>query len=160
MTMRSTVAVLAALVALGSLVACGSDDDTADTVAPVTTEGAVATTPPTSGTRSSSVPTGSSTPGSGVPATLPPGGSEVERAVADAARRSGIDPADVEVVSDEEVTWRDSSAGCPQKGMQYLQVITDGRRIVLAVGARQFEYHSGGKRDLFFCANPQPPLDS
>ncbi len=159
--MRSTAAVLAALVALGSLAACGSDDDdAADTVAPVTTEGADATTPPTSGAPSSSVPTGSSTPGSGVPATLPPGGSEVERAVADAARRSGVDPADVEVVSDEEVTWRDSSAGCPQKGMQYLQVITDGRRIVLAVGTRRFEYHSGGTRDLFFCANPQPPLDS
>ncbi len=158
--MRSSAAVIAALVTLGSLAACGSDDDdVAGTVAPVTTDGADATTPPTTTSPSSAVP---STPGSDatVPGTLPPGGSEVERAIADAARRSGADPGDVEVISDEEVTWRDSGAGCPQKGMQYLQVITDGRRIVLAVGARRFEYHSGGNRDLFFCANPEPPLGS
>jgi hypothetical protein len=157
--MRSSAAVIAALVALGSLAACGSDDDdAADTVAPVTTDGTDATTPPTSTPPSTAAAT---VPGSNasVPGSLPPGGTEIERAIADAARRSGADPGAVEVVSDEEVTWRDSSAGCPQKGMQYLQVITDGRRIVLAVGARRFEYHSGGRRDLFFCANPQPPLD-
>jgi hypothetical protein len=159
--MRSSAAVIAALVALGSLAACGSDDDdSAATVGPVATDGADATTPPAS-TPASGAPTTPGSPGSdaSVPGTLPPGGSDVERAIADAARRSGVDPGDVDVVSDDEVTWRDSSAGCPQKGMQYLQVITDGRRIVLVVGARRFEYHSGGSRDLFFCADPQPPLE-
>ena len=139
--MRNSVAVIVALVVLGSLAGCGSDDDDggAETVAPVTT-----------GTPSSADST--------APGSLPPGGSDVERATADAARRSGADPGDVEVVSDEEVMWRDSSAGCPQEGMQYLQVITDGTRIVLAVGDQRFEYHSGGDRDLFFCADPQPPV--
>ena len=61
-------------------------------------------------------------------------------------------------MANEEVTWRDSAVGCPQKGMSYLQVLTDGTRIILQVGGRRFDYHAGGRRDLFYCANPQPPV--
>jgi hypothetical protein len=76
----------------------------------------------------------------------------------DVVRRTGADPDDIVVVANEEVTWRDSSAGCPQKGMSYLQVLTDGTRIILQVDNRRFEYHAGGQRDLFYCASPQPPV--
>ena len=126
------------LVALGSLAACGSDDDGAGTVAPVT-----------SGTSSSADST--------VPGSLAPGGSDVERAIADAARRSGADPGDVEVVSDEEVTWRDSTPGARRRGCSTC------RSSPTALGScwpsmTTFEYHSGGDRDMFFCADPQPPV--
>jgi hypothetical protein len=84
----------------------------------------------------------------------------VELARADLAGRLGVPVDEVTLVSATEVTWRDSSLGCPQPGMNYAQVLTDGSRIVLAVGGKQDQYHSGGQRPPFFCATPQPPLSS
>jgi hypothetical protein len=165
--MRRTAAVLAVLVALA---ACGSDDDDASgTVAPVTTandDGASTpptTVPPTSPTSPATVPPTDvlrtdPTPAGSIPAALPPGGTDLERAIADVVRRTGADPTEVIVVADEAVTWRDAGIGCPQKGMQYLQVLTDGTRIVLELDGRRFNYHAGGRRDLFYCATPQPPV--
>ncbi len=76
----------------------------------------------------------------------------------DLARRLGVDPSEVTVVSVEEVTWRDGSLGCPRPGMMYPQVLTDGSRVVLqAQGGRRYEYHAGGRRSAFLCENPEPP---
>jgi hypothetical protein len=61
----------------------------------------------------------------------------LEQAITDAVHRTAAQRADVVVVANEEVTWRDSSAGCPQKGMHYTQVLTDGTRIILRVGTRR-----------------------
>ena len=38
----------------------------------------------------------------------------------------GVDASEVEVVSVEEVTWRDGSRGCAQPGMAYTQALIDG----------------------------------
>lgn len=38
--------------------------------------------------------------------------------------------------------WPDSSLGCPQPGRTYLQVITPGYRVILAVNGREYEYHT------------------
>lgn len=145
------------------LAACGtSGDDSAGTVATVTSsdEPVETTTPsPTTPRVVVSPPTTPPTSsGPAVPATLPPGTNDLERAIADVVARVGVDPAAVTVVVQDEVTWRDSSVGCPQKGMEYLQVLTDGRRIILDVEGRQFHYHAGGQRELFYCAIPQPPV--
>jgi hypothetical protein len=42
--------------------------------------------------------------------------------------------------------------------MQYLQVLTEGTRIIVEADGRRFEYHRGGQRDLFYCAAPRPPV--
>ncbi len=46
-------------------------------------------------------------------------------------RTAGIDPSQLTVTRAEPVTWPDSSLGCPQPGIQYLQVLTPGYRIEL-----------------------------
>lgn len=79
-------------------------------------------------------------------------------AAADLAERLGIDPEAVAVVSIDEVTWPDSSLGCPQKGMMYTQVLTPGIRIVLEANGLQYRYHAGNSRDPFYCAAPQEPV--
>ncbi len=66
--------------------------------------------------------------------------------------------ADVVVLEARDVTWRDSSLGCPAPGISYLQRLTEGFLVVLRVGARRVEYHSGPSGPARFCANPQPPL--
>jgi hypothetical protein len=78
-------------------------------------------------------------------------------AVADLSRRLDVDPADITVVSAEEVTWRDGSMGCPQPGMLYTQALTNGSRVVLEADGRRYQYHAGGRRSAFLCENPDPP---
>ena len=131
------------LAAVGSalalvLVGCGSDPGAADdpTPAPAPTE---TTVPPT--------PTPPASP------SATPSGP-VAQAVADLAGSLGIDAADVEVVSMEEVTWRDGSRGCAQPGMAYTQALIDGSRITLRVAGKTYEYHSGGSQPPSLCDSP------
>ena len=85
-----------------------------------------------------------------------PRGSAAD-AVADLSKRLGAQPAQISVVSSEEVTWRDGSMGCPRPGMMYPQVLTDGSRVVLEYDGKRYEYHAGGRRSAFLCENPEPP---
>lgn len=120
----SVVALLAVLLA-----GCGGDDSATDP-------------------QEDPVPTSSS---SDVPGADSP---DVRRAVADLAATVDLAAEDVSVVEVEEVTWRDGSLGCAEKGMSYTQALVDGRRIVLEVGGTRYEYHSGGDRAPFLCEDP------
>lgn len=88
------------------------------------------------------------------PALLP----VAERTVEDLAERLGADPASIEIVTAEFVVWPDSALGCPQPGMAYLQVLTDGVRILLVHDGLTYSYHGGGNRDVFLCEQPSKPV--
>lgn len=109
--------------------------------------------------------------GKGVPPMPPPGsGVDIEnplitQAKEDLAERLGIPPNQIALTSYEEVVWPDSSLGCPQPGMEYLQVPKDGALIRLHAEGQDYDYHSGGNRGVFLCEklskntkNP-PPID-
>jgi hypothetical protein len=68
----------------------------------------------------------------------------IEQALADLAKRLGIPPSDIVVVSAVLVTWPDTSLGCPQPGMAYAQVLTDGSKTTLRYKGRDYAYHTGG----------------
>jgi hypothetical protein len=112
--------------------------------------------PPAAGQESTVSP--STQPPTGGPST--PAQGPVEQAKSELAGRLGISPGQVNLVSSQEVTWRDASLGCPQPGMQYAQVLTNGTRIVLEAGGKRYEYHAGGRGAPFLCTNPQPPLSN
>jgi hypothetical protein len=79
----------------------------------------------------------------------------VAHAVADLARRLGVDGTSVEVVAAEVVTWPDAGLGCRRPGMRYPQVPVDGARIVLAHAGRRYAYHCGGRTAVpFLCDEP------
>jgi hypothetical protein len=78
----------------------------------------------------------------------------VEMAAKDLAVSQGIDPSEIEVLQASPVTWPDSSMGCPQPDRGYMQVLTDGSRIVLRANGRVYNYHSGGNRQPFHCKKP------
>lgn len=111
---------------------------------------------------SSSSPTAAA-PEETVTSSPPPAEQPAQRrgvvgdAVRDLARRLGVDPAQIRVVSAEEVTWPDGSIGCPKPGMMYPQVLTNGSRVVLEAQGQRYEYHAGGRRSAFLCENPEPP---
>jgi hypothetical protein len=83
----------------------------------------------------------------------------------DLASRLQVPLEAVQFVKFEAVTWPDTSMGCPQPGMEYLQVPQDGALILLQVQGRPYEYHLGGSRGLFLCEtiykdpNPPPKID-
>lgn len=79
------------------------------------------------------------------------------QAIADLATRLGVSAGDVVLVSEEAVTWRDGSLGCPEKDMMYTQALVDGHLIVLKVTETQYRYHSGNGRPPFYCEKPVDP---
>jgi hypothetical protein len=69
----------------------------------------------------------------------------------DLAARLGIQTSAIELLEYKEVVWPDSSLGCPQPGMKYLQVPQEGVLIRLGVGREMYFYHSGGDQAPFLC---------
>lgn len=84
----------------------------------------------------------------------------VDRAKSDLMSRIGVAENEIEVVEAVFVIWPDSSVGCARPGFQYLQVLTNGSRIVLRAGNRRYHYHSGKDYVPFLCEAPtvrKPP---
>lgn len=156
------------LIALAGLSACGSDDAPSGTDSSTTAGVGPSSTPAPPTTDADSTP-GSTAPDDSSPGSPPPDDTAVDStlgptaqglvaiALQDLQERFDLTSADVTVVTVEEVTWRDASLGCPQKDMQYQQVLTPGTRIVLTDGDRTFNYHAGAGRDPFYCARPETP---
>lgn len=90
------------------------------------------------------------------PATQPDlsGLPQVAQAKADLALRLGVLAADLEVIAVEPKTWGDTSMGCPQPNMSYLQVPQDGLLVQLRHGDQVYAYHSGGNLPPFLCEQP------
>jgi hypothetical protein len=77
----------------------------------------------------------------------------IEKTKEDLASRLAIPTEKVSFTEITEVEWSDSSLGCPQPGMDYLQVITPGYRIVLEVNDQSHEYHSNKDTYFVYCEN-------
>jgi hypothetical protein len=75
----------------------------------------------------------------------------IEAARADAAKRSGLPPAQLQLLAAESVTWPDGSLGCPQKGMLYTQALVPGYRVKLRVGKEVWDYHAGERGAVMLC---------
>jgi hypothetical protein len=75
----------------------------------------------------------------------------VDLAIDDLADNLAVDVSIITVVLVEEVAWGDASLGCPQPGMSYAQVVTDGLRIVLEADGLLHDYRSGGLSDPVLC---------
>ena len=90
-------------------------------------------------------------------ATAQPGpasNAQAELARQALAKELGVDAAAIRVAQIEEVEWRDSSLGCPKPGMNYLQVITPGYRVVLEAQGRRYEYHTDTGKRVVRCDMP------
>lgn len=94
------------------------------------------------------------------PERVPTGGPAVtgevpqdllDQIIDDAARRAGVDRAQVVVTVGEAVEWPDGSLGCPQPGVAYLQVITPGYRVQLEAGASSYDYRVDDRGRFSIC---------
>jgi hypothetical protein len=136
--MRRTRWSVMAVGLLASLAACSTDDASTSpaSVSPTvedTTQGAAVT---------------STNPASGIDPGLQP---YIDLAVADLAGRLQREPSEITTRSAVLIVWPDASMGCPQPGMQYAQVQTDGSQIVLELDGVPYDYHAGGDTTPFLC---------
>lgn len=86
-------------------------------------------------------------------------------AVADAARRTGLDPSSIKVAAAEAVTWRNGALGCPQPGMLYSDALVPGFRVRIQAGERQLDYHASSGGAMLLCpagmaVEPLPSRDT
>ena len=79
---------------------------------------------------------------------LDPSSPLVQATVADLATRLDVPPGEVTIVDARAVTWGDSSLGCPQPGMRYLQRVTDGSLVILEAGGVHYRYTGGSPLTL------------
>jgi len=90
----------------------------------------------------------SATPAAARSGAAYPAGSPEAIAAAVVAQKAGINVDEVIIRSVEAVEFGDSSLGCPQPGMGYLQVITPGYKIIAAAADRSFDVRVAGSRGL------------
>ncbi len=86
--------------------------------------------------------------------------SLIEKAKEDLAQRLSIPIDQISVMQAREVDWPDTSLGCPQPGMYYLQVLVSGYLVLLDANHGKYEYHASWGGNVFYCANPHPPVGS
>lgn len=84
--------------------------------------------------------------------------SLIEMAKRDLAQRLSISVDEISFVEAKPVVWSDSSLGCPQEGMGYMQVLTPGYLILLEHTGKTFEYHASMGDTIVTCENPSPPV--
>jgi hypothetical protein len=82
----------------------------------------------------------------------------IEKTKDNLANRLAKTKEEVSLIEVTEVEWSDSSLDCPQPGMEYLQVITPGYRIVLQVNDQSYEYHTNKNNYFVYCENRVPPI--
>lgn len=76
------------------------------------------------------------------------------------AQKLGVAPETLTMVQSEEVQWRNSSLGCPQKGMNYLQVITPGWRIIFEDQDGRWHYvHTSERTQNFIICKDSKTLE-
>jgi len=77
----------------------------------------------------------------------------IDLARKDLTARLGVPIDRIAVVEVGDVEWRDTSLGCPEMGRIYAQVITPGKRIILAVDASTYKYHTDLSGRVVYCTS-------
>ncbi|NGX17429.1 hypothetical protein [Wenzhouxiangella sp. XN24] len=86
---------------------------------------------------------------------LPPE-SLLAQVLADAAKRTGLAQASLEVADSRRVTWNDGSLGCPQPGMNYTQALVPGWHVLIAAGEATLDYRLAEQGYFLHCALGRP----
>jgi len=86
---------------------------------------------------------------------LPPE-SLLAQVLADAAERTGLAQASLEVANSRRVTWNDGSLGCPEPGMNYTQALVPGWHMLIAAGEATLDYRLAEQGYFLHCALGRP----
>ena len=74
----------------------------------------------------------------------------IEQGRIDLSQRLGVNVDEIVIKEVTAVQWKDASLGCPTRGVNYVQVVTPGYRIMLEAKGQAYDYRADGKR-IFLC---------
>ena len=83
-----------------------------------------------------------------------PRDAAIDQARAAVARELAVGTDLIELLAVVEAEWRDSSLGCPERGMVYPPVMTSGYGVTLGVGRDRFVVHVASGR-VVICGKPR-----
>ena len=75
-------------------------------------------------------------------------GRQMLTAQKDLANRLGVPVSQIRPGPAQKMTWDDAALGCPEPGVQYAQVETDGWVLTLRHGNRDYTYHADVHRTI------------
>lgn len=79
--------------------------------------------------------------------------------VTDAAERGAVGVESVVVVRSQQVVWSSPALDCPEPGVSYAQVLTNGYWVVLQAGDAEYDYRAEIEGDFRLCVGGAPPYD-
>ena len=71
----------------------------------------------------------------------------------DLAKRLGLEVDTIKVSGATPVNWRSGALGCPKPGVNYMDVLVPGIRIIFRVGNEIYRYHAIPNGQPFYCPN-------
>jgi hypothetical protein len=83
--------------------------------------------------------------------------SILDMILADAVKTTAADIQNIEIIRSQAVTWPDGSLGCPQEGMAYTQVLTDGYWIILRINEVDYDYRITQNGYFILCKDSLQP---
>ncbi len=84
----------------------------------------------------------------------------LDRAIAHLASDLGVAENTISLVLSDSVIWNDGSLGCPQPGVEYIQVLIEGYRFVLESDGIQYELHTDTRSTVVRCPSVNPDMPS
>jgi len=84
---------------------------------------------------------------------------QLDAILADAARRTGVNVADIETIRATSMTWPDGSLGCPELGQTYTQALVDGYHVVVDAAGESLDYRATTSGSFRLCEGSGRPAD-
>ncbi|MDX2418253.1 MAG: hypothetical protein QNK19_12400 [Xanthomonadales bacterium] len=78
---------------------------------------------------------------------------QIEFSKQDLASRLGLGVDAIKVSGATSVNWRSGALGCPKPGVNYMDVLVPGVRIILRVDNAIYRYHAIPNGQPFYCPN-------
>jgi len=75
---------------------------------------------------------------------------------ADLAQRALASAGEITIVEATQQEWPDGSLGCPAPGQSYIQQVTSGYRVVLAIADQEYDYRSNEQGQFVLCDRGRP----
>lgn len=87
---------------------------------------------------------------------------QIEYSKQDLATRLGLEVEAIKISGATAVNWRSGALGCPKPGVNYMDVLVPGVRIILRVDNAIYRYHAIPKGQPFYCPKEraEPPAVS
>lgn len=77
----------------------------------------------------------------------------IEAAARDLNVQTDVPVDEIKLISAVAVTWPNGGLGCPEEGMNYIDMLVEGMLVTLGAGGKEFTYHTDGGNQFVLCGD-------